>query len=108
MLSALFAAYLFTQAPAAKVPTPPMSAPAAVKAEPLPHADDLEIQVMQMKADILGRVLKESEAYKAYQAGLADLGKQMDAFLAAQAKACRQVDQITRTFTPIAGCKAGK
>ncbi len=108
MLSALFAAYLFTQAPAAKVPTPPVSAPVAAKAEPLPHADDLEVQVMQMKADILGRVLKESEAYKAYQAGLADLGKQMDDFLAKQKAACFAVDQITRTRTPIAGCKAGK
>ncbi len=108
MLSALVAAYLFTQAPAAKVPTPPVSAPVTAKAEPLPEIVRLRMELLQAKADILGRELKASDAYRAYEAAMAELGKSMDAILSDQKSACFTVDQIAKTRTKIEPCKAGK
>ncbi len=108
MLSSLFIALLFTQAPAAKVSTPPVSTPVAAKAEPLPELTRVKVELLQTKAANLGLELQASDAYKAYKAAIDKLSTEMDAILQAEKAACFTVDQVAKTRTPIVGCKAGK
>lgn len=98
---------LFAQKPT-DVPKPTPSVTPAPKAEPLPELLRLKVENLQKDATIAGNELEKSDAYKKYQAVMAELGKRMDVVLSEAKKQCKDIDQLKLTWTPITLCQAGK